>query len=204
MSLGPVVRIAPNILSFSSASAAHTIYDTPETFRKGSFYDGYTPSPSNPVRSIVSVRNPSVHSIYRAYFSSCFSPTAVQQQGEHIRTHLRDFCELVRKSTNREQEGVEVGVLLDCLAFDLAGTLAFGSGFRCIRDGKLHFWPAAVKKWYRVVALTDVRNRFPLAMAPAMAVLKLLTGDTRKKTREYAAEVFIKYDIFRLFIYSSV
>ncbi|KAL9591972.1 MAG: hypothetical protein Q9179_007191, partial [Wetmoreana sp. 5 TL-2023] len=88
----PVVRTAPNELSFNTAQSWKDIYDFRQghlTFIKSDFYDGG--SFADRCGSIVSERNPTVHGAMRKQLSHAFSQRSLMEQEDLISKSVDRF-----------------------------------------------------------------------------------------------------------------
>ena len=131
---GPVVRVAPNEVSFNTAGSWKDIYasrGTQKTFIKSEFYDGGSFA-GRGVHSIVSERQPQVHAEMRHYLSSAFSERALNEQEDLISQSIDKFVELLPKQSDycKQKTAYEM------LTFDIIGDLAFGESFGAIESGK--------------------------------------------------------------------
>ncbi|KAJ0120937.1 benzoate 4-monooxygenase cytochrome P450 [Diaporthe amygdali] len=159
---GPVVRVAPNELSFNTAQSWRDIYEKrkgQETFIKSDFYDGGNFAAE--AHSIVSVRDPDEHAHMRRYLREAFSDRSLRDQ-EHLISEVIDrFIERI-----------------------VIGSLAFGQSFDGIKSGTEHPWVSIVVKSLRMGALADCFKRFPLIgelfKTVFSGLLKKLIEDTRR------------------------
>ncbi|EOD47370.1 putative benzoate 4-monooxygenase cytochrome p450 protein [Neofusicoccum parvum UCRNP2] len=158
---GPVVRIAPNELSFNSAQSWKDIYGHRkghETFVKSSFYDGG--NFADKAHSIVSERDPEKHSEMRRYLSNAFSDRSLREQEHLIAKNVDAFIDQVGR-LGTEPEGVDMTTWFNLLTFDIIGELAFGVSFDGIMSGKTHFWISVVLESMGQASLSDTITRFP-------------------------------------------
>ena len=130
---GPVVRIAPNQLSFCSSQSWKDIHghrSGRKTFVKGSFYE---PFPQD-IKNIVSVSDTAHHAMMRKSLSHGFSVTALAGQEDRI----HDLTNLLIDQIDQrftETPG-DMTKWYNYLTFDVIGDLAFGSSFGCLENGK--------------------------------------------------------------------
>ncbi|KAI9168058.1 Cytochrome P450 monooxygenase BOA3 [Paramyrothecium foliicola] len=160
---GPVVRIAPNEVSFSSPSSWEDIYGFRQghkTFIKSDFYDGG--SFADQVHSIVSERDPVEHGRMRKYLSHAFSDVSIKKQEGLIAENV-DLLMSQLGSLGQKPEGINIVQWFNLATFDIIGSLAFGETFGGLSSQKFHFWIDLVTKALRQGALADTMNRFPLA-----------------------------------------
>ena len=135
---GPVVRIAANQLSFSTATSWKEIYGhTPgrRAFLKGAFYE---PMPGE-VRNLLSESDPASHSLMRRNLSHGFSATALKSQEDLIQKFVDLFIDQIngRKTGGEELRSVDVVKWFNFLTFDIIGELAFGDTFGSLKEGKV-------------------------------------------------------------------
>ncbi|KAI7775736.1 hypothetical protein LA080_006417 [Diaporthe eres] len=117
-SVGPIVRFAPNGLSFNSSTAYHTIYGFKANNRKSDFYLLFAP-PGHP--SVFSDTNKDSHAKKRKVLSYAFSDKAMRNMEEYMLQHVRTFCSKIGTSN-----AVNVAQWTEYLSFDVMGELAFG------------------------------------------------------------------------------
>lgn len=181
--LGPVVRVAPNELSFNSAQAWKDIYGHRKghaTFVKSHFYDGG--NFANKAHSIVSERDPVKHSKMRKYLSSAFSDRSLKEQEHLVAEKVDDFISQIGKSGSTPN-GIDMTLWFNLLTFDIIGELAFGQSFDGLKSGMLiwhddkiddtalsnptrmtgttHFWVFTVLESMGQASFSDTLSRFP-------------------------------------------
>lgn len=129
---GPVVRIGPNELSYSSANSWKDIYGHVggrKTFTKSSFYnDGTEPS-------ILSERDPHKHGKLRRLLSNGFSARSLAEQEPVVQQFVDKFIMQVNKHVTKPK-GDDMVKWYTFVAFDIIGDLAFGDPFGSLEDGE--------------------------------------------------------------------
>lgn len=139
--LGPVVRVAPNELSFNSAQK--DIYGHRKghaTFIKSHFYDGG--NFANQAHSIVSERDPVKHSKMRKYLSSAFSDRSLKEQEHLVIEKVDEFIDQIYKSGSTPA-GIDMTLWFNLLTFEChwrAGIRAI-LWWTQIRYDNLRRWP---------------------------------------------------------------
>ncbi|KAI6773102.1 hypothetical protein HG530_004060 [Fusarium avenaceum] len=181
---GPVVRVAPNELSFSSSGSWKDIYDKRKghlPFIKSEFYDGG--SFAAEAHSIVSERDPEKHAQMRRYLRDAFSDRSLREQETSINQAIDEFMDKIGE-VGASPSSIDIIMWFNLLTFDIIGDLAFGQSFGGVLSGAEHFWVSIVVKSLRMGALADCFNRFPWLGAIFQflfpALLKKLIEDTRK------------------------
>lgn len=106
--LGPVVRVAPNELSFNTSSSWHDIYGTRrgvKPFIKSLFYDGGNFASES--LSIVSERDPKRHAEMRKYLGSAFSDRTLKAQEPLVAETVDRFIEKLG-AAGQAKEGTDI------------------------------------------------------------------------------------------------
>lgn len=132
---GPVVRTAPNELSFNTAGSWKDIYGFRpghKQFIKSDFYDGG--SFANQAHSIVSVRDPNEHGKMRKYLNHAFSERSLKGQ-EDLVVELIDELISQLGVHGVEDNGVDIVNWFELATFDIIGSMAFGESFNGLRSG---------------------------------------------------------------------
>lgn len=165
MRVGPVVRVAPNELSFNTAGSWRDIYGVRKNvdpFIKSEFYDGGNFAAD--ALSIVSERDPKSHAEMRKDLASAFSDRSLKAQEPLIAEAVDRFIEKVGDAGNNPH-GTDMVMWYNLTTFDIIGSLAFGQDFGGVESGTEHFWVSIVTKSLRLGALADCFRRFPAAAA---------------------------------------
>lgn len=134
---GPVVRIAPNELSFNTAQSWRDIYEKRKgqgAFIKSEFYDGGNFAAE--AHSIVSVRDPEDHGRMRRYLRDAFSDRSLREQ-EHLISEIIDhFVDRIGVESD-SQLAIDLVLWFNLMTFDIIGSLAFGQSFGGVDSGML-------------------------------------------------------------------
>jgi cytochrome P450 len=137
MYLGPIVRTAPNEVSFNTARSWKDIYDFRPghlTFVKSEFYDGG--SFADQCGSIVSERDPEVHGVMRKYLSHAFSERSLTEQEYLISKSVNAF---IHRVGTEGAQGIDIAMAFTLMSFDIIGDLGFGETFEGIKSGKVSY-----------------------------------------------------------------
>lgn len=128
---GPVVRVAPNELSFANPNAALAIFQVGKGFHKTDFY-GVFPPPENP--DIFTETRESVHGVKKRYAATPYSMATMQQSTGRI----EDTERLLIRKMDQFADGFQVcdlGEWLHFFAFDVLGEVAFSKNFGFLEAG---------------------------------------------------------------------
>ncbi|KAB8216381.1 benzoate 4-monooxygenase cytochrome P450 [Aspergillus novoparasiticus] len=189
---GPVVRIAPNELSFNTSGSWRDIYGVRknvEPFIKSEFYDGGNFAAE--ALSIVSERDPKKHAEMRKYLASAFSDRTLKSQEPLIAETVDRLIEKLGQAGQTKQ-GTDMVMWYNLTTFDIIGSLAFGQDFGGVESGTQHFWVSIVTKSLRLGALADCFRRFP---ALSVIVQTLFSGminklmEENRKHQKYTADL---------------
>ena len=134
---GPVVRTAPNELSFNTDGSWKDIYGFRQghlPFIKSPFYDGG--SFADQAHSIVSERDPVTHGKMRKYLSHAFSDRSLKEQEDLVSDVVDEFIAQLGLNSSGE-EGVDIVFWFNLTTFDIIGSLAFGESFGGLKSGEL-------------------------------------------------------------------
>lgn len=180
---GPVVRVAPNELSFNTAQSFRDIYGFRpghKTFVKSIFYDGGSFA-ARGVHSIVSERDPVVHGEMRRLLSHAFSNTSLLEQEELVTDSVDTFVSLMKTKVGQR---LDIADLYERMAFDIIGNLAFGETFGALDTDERHPWIAITMGALTKGALVDSFKRFPMLASIVKLVMHkqiaALIDDTNK------------------------
>ena len=129
---GPVVRIAPNELSFASPEAARDILAAGKGFQKTDFYAVFPP-PENPdifteVREDVHAQKKRIAVLPYSLASMQRLTPWIEQTGVALIKKLDDFAE--------KGKTCDLGDWLHFFAFDTLGEIAFSRSFGFLAEGK--------------------------------------------------------------------
>ncbi|KAH6658724.1 putative cytochrome P450 [Truncatella angustata] len=182
---GPIVRTAPNELSFNTAESWRDIYgfrSDHKIFVKGKFYSGGSYAGIG-TRSVVSETNPHTHRQMRSYLAGAFSERSVLEHEYLVSESVDKFVRLVG-TKGRSPAGFDISALLEMLTFDITGDLAFGKSFGCLDNDMYHPWISVTIGALTQGAIVDVLDRFPWIARIALVLFRKqihdLTEDTRK------------------------
>lgn len=205
MHLGPIVRIAPNELSFSSPYAAREILAAGKGFHKTDFYSVFPPA-ENP--DIFTETNEHAHSVKKRYASNAYSMAAMQGLSEYIEdTQRLLLSKLDAKCTTKEQ-ACDLGDWLHFFAFDVLGEVAFSRKFGFLESG--YDLEGAIKtiddvQWYdgivgQIPEWDFAFRRNPLAkflpgMDPSQSLITRMALEELEKRKKYGEKVIDRKDL---------
>ncbi|KAI1409852.1 putative cytochrome P450 [Hypoxylon sp. FL1857] len=180
---GPVVRVAPNELSFNTAQSFQDIYGFRaghKPFVKSTFYEGGSFAAKG-VHSIVSERDPVVHGQMRRLLSHAFSNSSLLEQEALVTESVDQF---VRRMKEKVGQRLDIADLFERMAFDIIGNLALGETFGALEKEEPHPWIAITMGALTKGALVDSFKRFPMLASIVKLIMhrqiSALIDDTNK------------------------
>lgn len=129
---GPVVRIAPNEVSFSSPKAAKEVLSAGKGFHKTDFY-GVFPPPENP--DIFTETREHVHAQKKRVAAHPYSLAAMQQLNPFIEGTIRQLVSKLDGYADGSTKICDLGNWLHYFAFDVLGEVAFSRSFGFLEAG---------------------------------------------------------------------
>ncbi|KAF5667311.1 cytochrome P450 monooxygenase [Fusarium heterosporum] len=131
---GPVVRIAPNNLSFINPEAWKDIYAHKKTRDQEMVKDPefYVRNPDAP--HIVN-GNHEEHARYRRLYSPGFSARSLREQEPLIQGYVNMFIGGLTRLCEHGETPIDMVQWFNFVTFDIIGDLAFGEPFGCLENG---------------------------------------------------------------------
>jgi cytochrome P450 len=161
---GPVIRIAPDHLAFSTGQAFKDIYGNPN-FRKNALY--HQP-PVNGVNHLVVAIDDAEHARHRKLLASGFTGEALKAQEPMVTSYVDT---LIQKLDEKRQSGpIDFNLWVNAMSFDLIGDLTFGENFGCLSSSELHPWIRLIFGSMKVFIFIGAVAQWPMLNA----LLKML------------------------------
>lgn len=192
---GPVVRVAPNEISFAHAQAWDDI------FRPRS---GHQQFPKDPVwwakqpgqpESILSAPNPEDHARMRRLLNHGFTEHALKAQEPIVQKYVNLLIERLREQAEGPDAAIEKGVVIDVVpwlnftTFDIFGDLGFGESFNCLQDSRYHPWISLLFNSVKAAAFVISARFYPLL---EFLLLKCIPASIMKKQRDHLEQIVDK------------
>ncbi|KAJ5540699.1 cytochrome P450 monooxygenase, partial [Penicillium frequentans] len=134
---GDVVRIGPDELAFSSATAWRDIMGHRpgvEEFAKSQNF--YRPVKGSPVNIVNAEREE--HSILRRQLAHGFSEKSMREQEPLIQLYIDLLIQRLHENCAAGQKAVDLTAWYNWTTFDIIGDLAFGEPFGCLQNSEYH------------------------------------------------------------------
>lgn len=158
---GPIIRIAPNELSYADGRAWKDIYGN---------RPGHLPFPRNPTwfqkmdpGEPNSIMGPDEHehSRYRRAFSNSFSDKSLKEQAPVVESYVELFMTKLKERADPGRDGiVDLKEWFHYLMFDISGDGVYGEPFDCLKNGKPHFWVEVAEDFGKGLAMIASVNHY--------------------------------------------
>ncbi|KAK4169714.1 cytochrome P450 [Cladorrhinum sp. PSN259] len=164
VAVSPVIRIAPNEVSFITPSSYRDIYGFRkghEVFTKSEAYDAA--AFTDQARSIVNERDPAEHAKMRKMVAPAFAERTLREKWPLIQ-QVVDGLILKLKSLAKEggrKQPVDIGLFLSLTTFDISTSLSMGESFGAVQAGKLHPWQIFFSNGARAMGEGVAVRKFP-------------------------------------------
>ncbi|KAI8622846.1 putative cytochrome P450 monooxygenase [Xylariaceae sp. FL1651] len=178
---GPVVRVAPNELSFVQAQAWKEIYGHRATGKPEFMKDPSTTFADDPAHPHILVAPGERHAKLRKLLSHAFSDKALREQESVINNYVMS---LLKELRTRCSERVDMVQWYNFTTFDIIGHLAFAESFDCLSTSDYHPWVNMLFSTIRVFAWTRALGRLAPGFIPLL--LRLIP---KRVLREYKANL---------------
>ncbi|KAF2219772.1 monooxygenase [Elsinoe ampelina] len=170
---GHVVRISPNELSYTDASAWKTIYgNRREEMPKDPVFRLHTPTGAQNIL----VADRETHTRQRRLLSHAFSESALREQEPILQLHAR---KLMTQLSLRTDIPVNIVDWLVLASFDLIGHMSFGESFRCLDRGTYDPFVEAISAMASELTYTQMAKYWGMERLRQLFTPKALLGQRR-------------------------
>jgi tryprostatin B 6-hydroxylase len=129
---GHFVRVGSSDLSISHPKAINVIYGTGTKCGRAAFYNG------DPVPSLISCRDRTVHDQRRRIWSPAFSDKALRDYAQRIKVYEDQLISRLDDASS-SATSLNVSKWFNYYSFDAMGELAFGRSFDMLRNNQEHW-----------------------------------------------------------------
>ncbi|KAH9223339.1 cytochrome P450 [Leptodontidium sp. 2 PMI_412] len=162
---GPVVRLAPTEVSFTTVEAWTGIYSVQRRedgskvqMRKDPFM---LLSPMEGTRDMIFELDDVEHARHRRIFSHAFSEKSLRDQEPIIAQHIDRMSTRLHEISDKP---IDMSAWFNYLLFDTIGDLVLGESLDCLETGTLHPWANTFLSFAKGITLMGMVERFwPLA-----------------------------------------
>lgn len=178
---GPIVRVAPDELSYTTPDAIKSIYQSNPELSKDPMH---LPSFHNGTPGILAA-DYQHHRRYRRLLAGAFSDNGIRSQQPVIHRHVN---RLMQRLAERVAMGsLDISQWYNWTTFDIIGDLAFGESFGCLENLETHEWIASIQGNVKAIPIINGIRRFGLGLAlPLLAPKKLL--EMRRRNAQFTED----------------
>jgi len=153
---GPIVRYAPNELSFIGSEVWKDVYGYRTSFPKSSIF--YGPDPYGNPPGLIRADTVS-HARQRKLVSHAFSDKALREQ----ETLLKGYAQmLIKQLTKASHSEVDIVQYYNFTTFDIMADLTFGEPLHLLEDGKYSSWVSTFFGYIKFGAISSVMRQWEL------------------------------------------
>jgi cytochrome P450 len=192
---GPVLRVAPNEVTFASKDAWNDIHQprpNHQIFLKDPLW--WSSQPGHPT-SIINAINPKEHAKIRNTLAPGFTPRALRSQEPFIQKYVNLLVEKIQERTDEaaSDEGVELDICpwMNFTAFDIFGDLGFGESFDCLQDARYHPWIALLFNSVKAASFVAAARFYPLI---EFLLMKCIPPSLKKMQTDHYQQIVDKVD----------
>ncbi|POS75815.1 benzoate 4-monooxygenase cytochrome P450 [Diaporthe helianthi] len=165
---GPVIRVAPNEVTFADEAAWADIFQTradTEQFLKDPLWWGRQRGQPN---SLLSAIDPEEHASIRMILAPAFTARALRAQEPIIHQYVNLLVERLHELVTAAQDKRERAADIDMTpwfhftTFDVFGDLGFGESFNCLQSSKYHPWIALLFNSVKAASFIAAVKYYPL------------------------------------------
>ncbi|KAL0253324.1 Sir2 histone deacetylase Hst2 [Diplodia seriata] len=161
---GPVVRYAPDLLSYTDPEAMKDIYGHRTASHKLNPKDhDFFAKEVNGVAAMISIKDIEEHGRVRRIFTNAFSDKALGEQETLIRGYVDKLIGRLRESVaTKPTEPVDMVKMYNCTTFDIMGDLSFGSSLGLLETGEYSPWVESVFGSFKAFQLLLMFREYPI------------------------------------------
>jgi len=171
------VRIAPDTLSFNTASALTTIYGPRSAnVKKGEWYKTFDIAAGT--YSSFTETDGEKHAVRRRWMSAAFSAESLKANESHVIDIIDRFCETLKPKHGGWGAKWNASEMSTYLGFDIMGALVFGADFKTVQEEEnrdlansvlpasmLMYWVCTIASWSGIRA--DLAGIIPSSGPPS-------------------------------------
>ncbi|KAK6950625.1 hypothetical protein Daesc_007149 [Daldinia eschscholtzii] len=189
---GPVIRIAPDEVTFAQAEAYPDIFlsqKDSKAFLKDHVW--WETQPGLP-DTILSAINPEKHAHIRRLLAPGFTTRALRDQEPILHQYVNLLVDRLRDCC-RGTEAAQIDLVpwLNFTTFDIIGDLGFGDSFNCLQDSRYHPWTALLFSTVKAATWVASARYYPLVES---ILLKCIPSSLMKTQTDHYQRIADKVD----------
>jgi Cytochrome P450 len=174
---GPVVRINPNELAFSSPQAWDDIYGLLPG-RRQNLKDRWSYHPDQ--KGILTASTSEHHRKRRAVLAPSFAPKALEEQQALFATFVEKLVNGLHKRIAEGDDVQDLGAWYNWVTFDFNGAFSFGESFQCLEKEEYHPWLKTLLHGLTIGIMLSQLERYGLYSLMVMILPESVFADKHK------------------------
>ncbi|KAJ5171974.1 hypothetical protein N7492_004567 [Penicillium capsulatum] len=190
---GPIVRTAPDEVSFADGDAWTDIYANrheSRQFLKDPIW--WKRQPGEP-DSLLSAISPPGHARMRKLLAPAFSPRALRAQEPVLQKYTTLLVDRIRQRVvdSGDEANINLTPWLNYTTFDIFGDLGFGESFDCLQDSRYHPWIDLLFKSVKAASVVAATRYYPLL---DFLLKKCIPASLMQKAQRHRQQIVEKID----------
>jgi cytochrome P450 len=170
---GPVLRIAPDEVTFAKAEAYNDIFHSRpdhQVFLKDLVW--WKRQPGHP-DSLISAVNPDKHARIRRALTPAFTPLALKAQEPILQKYVDLLVAKLEEQVDQgiSGEGFDISPWMHFTTFDIFGDLGFGESFNCLQHSEFHPWISILFNSVKAATYVAAARFYPIIEFMLMACI---------------------------------
>ncbi|KAK8133194.1 cytochrome P450 [Apiospora kogelbergensis] len=191
---GPILRIAPDEVTFASDEAWHDIF-MPRPHHQPFLKDPtwWRTQPRQPM-SLISAIAPDQHARIRRALAPGFTLRALKAQEPILHLYANLFIDrlrdIVSEKPGREMT-LDIGPWFNFFTFDIFGDLGFGESFDCLQNSQYHPWIRLLFSSVKAASFIAAAKFYPWL---AWVLIKCIPPSLKKMSADHFNQIADKVD----------
>ncbi|KAK3695835.1 cytochrome P450 [Podospora appendiculata] len=187
---GPILRIAPNEVTFAQPEAWDEIFRPPQgQFLKDPIW--WRRPPGKPM-SLINAIEPDEHARIRKALAPGFTPRALKAQEPFIQRYVTLLADRLGETVLAEPSSrveIDIGPWFNFATFDIFGDLGFGESFDCLQNSRFHPWIALLFNSVKAAAFISATRFYP---AVEYILMKCIPPSLKKVQQDHFQQIVDK------------
>nr|XP_001393034.2 cytochrome P450 [Aspergillus niger CBS 513.88] len=191
---GPVVRTAPDEVSFASGDAWTDVYasrpDDRQLLKDPLWWRRQPGQPD----TLLSAIHPAKHSRMRKLLAPAFTPRALRVQEPVLQRYASLLVDRIKDQVSvagTDGAVIDMGPWFNFTTFDIFGDLGFGESFNCLQHSQYHPWIALLFGSVKAASFIAAARYYP----PLEALLmKCIPRSLHEKSQRHYRQIIDKID----------
>lgn len=182
---GPVLRVAPDEVTFASEEAWTDIFQPrsgSRQFLKDPLWWARQPGQA---QTLLSAIDPEEHAQIRKVLAPAFTPRALKAQEPMLHRYATLLVEKIHHSVCTEPiklgSEIDIGPWCNYFTFDVFGDLGFGESFGCLDNSRYHPWIALLFNSVKAASYVAAVRYYPLLQWVLMKCIPASLKEQQKK-----------------------